>query len=193
MSGSVKSKLINSMLHGMRFLLFVVSSLLIWSCQKEQAEEKRVYRGPKSELLGIDMVYSDSGRTVVHMITDQQITTPTEDRIYPKEMKLWFYDKLGNVSSEIRGDSAHFFRIDNSYKLMGHVVINNVLKGELMKTDEFTWLPDEKRIFTTKPVSIKTRTDIVHGVGFDAAQDFSTYSLRRVSNSVLTVDELPTN
>jgi hypothetical protein len=62
-----------------------------------------------------------------------------------------------------------------------------------MKTDEFTWLPDEKRIFTTKPVSIKTRTDIVHGVGFDAAQDFSTYSLRRVSNSVLTVDELPTN
>jgi LPS export ABC transporter protein LptC len=181
------------MRHGMRFLLFVVSSLLIWSCQKEQAEEKRVYRGPKSELLGIDMVYSDSGRTVVHMITDQQITTPTEDRIYPKEMKLWFYDKLGNVSSEIRGDSAHFFRIDNSYKLMGHVVINNVLKGELMKTDEFTWLPDEKRIFTTKPVSIKTRTDIVHGVGFDAAQDFSTYSLRRVSNSVLTVDELPTN
>ena len=193
MSGSVKSKLINSMRHGMRCLLFVVSSLLIWSCQKEQAEEKRVYRGPKSELLGIDMVYSDSGRTVVHMITDQQITTPTEDRIYPKEMKLWFYDKLGNVSSEIRGDSAHFFRIDNSYKLMGHVVINNVLKGELMKTDEFTWLPDEKRIFTTKPVSIKTRTDIVHGVGFDAAQDFSTYSLRRVSNSVLTVDELPTN
>lgn len=193
MSGSAKSKLISSMHHCTRFLLFVVSSLLIWSCHNDQADDKRVYRGPKSELLGIDMVYSDSGRTVVHMITDQQITSPTEDRIYPKEMKLWFYDKLGNVSSQIRGDSAHFFRIDNSYKLMGHVVINNILKGEIMKTDEFTWLPDEKRIFTTKPVSIKTRTDIVHGVGFDAAQDFSTYSLRRVSNSVLTVDELPTN
>ena len=177
----------------LRFLLLVVISLLIWSCQKEQAEDKRVYRGPKSELLGIDMVYSDSGRTIVHMITDQQITSPTEDRIYPKEMKLWFYDKLGNVSSQIRGDSAHFFRTNNSYKLMGHVVINNVLKGEVMKTDEFTWLPDEKRIFTTKPVSIKTRTDIVHGIGFDAAQDFSTYSLRHVTNSVLTVDELPTN
>ncbi len=176
-----------------RFLLMVVSSLLIWSCQGEQAKDKRVYRGPKSELEGIDMVYSDSGRTVVHMITEKQITSPTEDRIYPKEMKLWFYDKLGNVSSEIRGDSAHFFRTTNSYKLMGHVVINNVLKGELMKTDEFTWLPDEKRIFTDKPVSIKTKTDMVHGVGFDAAQDFSSYSLRRVSNSVLTVDELPTN
>ena len=181
------------MWYSVRFLLMVVSSLLIWSCQGEQAKDKRVYRGPKSELVGIDMVYSDSGRTVVHMITEKQITSPTEDRIYPKEMKLWFYDKLGNVSSEIRGDSAHFFRTSNSYKLMGHVVINNILKGELMKTDEFTWLPDEKRIFTDKPVSIKTRRDIVHGVGFDAAQDFSSYSLRRVSNSVLTVDELPTN
>jgi hypothetical protein len=76
---------------------------------------------------------------------------------------------------------------------MGHVVINNVLKGEVLKTDEFTWVPDEKRIFTTKPVSIKTRTDIIHGVGLDAAQDFSSYSLRRVSNSVLTVNQLPTN
>ena len=181
------------MLSRLRFLLLVVISLLIWSCQKEQAEDKRVYRGPKSELLGIDMVYSDSGRTVVHMITDQQITSPTEDRIYPKEMKLWFYDKLGNVSSEIRGDSAHFFRTTNSYKLMGHVVINNVLKGELMKTDEFTWLPEQKRVFTEKPVSIHTSKEIVHGVGLDAAQDFSTYSLRKVTNSVLTVESLPTN
>lgn len=177
----------------LRFLLMLVSSLLFWSCQKDQAEDKRIYRGPKSELLGIDMVYSDSGRSMVHMITEKQITAPTEDRIYPKEMKLWFFDKLGNVSSEITGDSAHFFKSNNSYRVMGHVIINNILKGEVMKTDEFTWLPDEKRIFTTKPVSIKTRTDIIHGVGLDAAQDFSSYSLRHVSNSVLTVDELPTN
>jgi len=181
------------MLRFLRFLLMLVSSLLYWSCQKDQTEDNRVYRGPKSELLGIDMVYSDSGRSVVHMITEKQITAPTEDRIYPKEMKLWFFDKLGNTSSEIRGDSAHFFKMNNSYRVMGHVVINNILKGEVLKTDEFTWLPDEKRIFTTKPVSIKTRTDVIHGVGLDAAQDFSTYSLRHVSNSVLTVDELPTN
>ncbi len=181
------------MQYSLRFLLLVVSSLLMVSCQEEQAKDKRVFRGPKSELLGIDMVYSDSGRTVVHMITEKQITTSAEDRIYPKEMKLWFYDKLGNVTSIIRGDSAHYFRQTNSYKLMGHVVINNQLKGELINTDEFTWLPGEKRIFTERPVSIKTRTDIIHGVGLDAAQDFSTYSLRHVTNSVLTVDELPAN
>jgi LPS export ABC transporter protein LptC len=107
-------------------------------------------------------------------------------------MKLWFYDKLGNITSQIRGDSAHFFRQTNSYKLMGHVEIFNIQKGETLKTEEFTWLPDQKRVFTEKPVAIHTKKEIVHGVGLDAAQDFSTYSLRRVTNSVLTVDGLPT-
>ena len=177
----------------LRFLLILVSSLLFWSCQKEQAADKRVYRGPKSELLGIDMVYSDSGRSVVHMITEKQITTPTEDRIYPKEMKLWFYDKTGKITSEVRGDSAHFYRQKNTYKLIGHVVIHNIEKGEIMKTDEFNWLPVEKRIFTDKAVQLRTRTELVNGVGLDAAQDFSSYSLRKVRNSVVQVDGLPTN
>jgi LPS export ABC transporter protein LptC len=168
-------------------------AFFLLACSEEKKERNLVFKGPKSELSGIDMIYSDSARAIVRMVTESQITTPSEDRVYPKEMKLWFYDKLGNVTTLIRGDSAHFFRQTNSYRLMGHVVINNQLKGELIKTDEFTWLPSEKRIFTTKPVSIKTRTDIIHGVGLDAAQDFSTYSLRQVTNSVLTVDELPVN
>lgn len=167
--------------------------ICLFACSEQKKSVNLIFKGPKSELSGIDMIYSDSARAVVRMVTESQITTPTEDRIYPKEMKLWFYDKLGNETSMIRGDSAHFFRQTNSYRLMGHVVINNQLKGELIKTDEFTWLPGEKRIFTEKPVSIKTRTDIIHGVGLDAAQDFSTYSLRHVTNSILTVDELPAN
>jgi LPS export ABC transporter protein LptC len=139
------------------------------------------------------MVYSDSARATLRMVTEQQITTISEDRVYPKEMKLWFYDKLGNITSQIRGDSAHFFRQTNSYKLMGHVEIFNVKKKETLKTDEFTWLPEQKRVFTEKPVSIQTSKEIVHGVGLDAAQDFSTYSLRKVTNSLLTVESLPTN
>jgi hypothetical protein len=39
------------------------------------------------------MVYSDSARATLRMVTEQQITTISEDRVYPKEMKLWFYDK----------------------------------------------------------------------------------------------------
>jgi LPS export ABC transporter protein LptC len=180
-------------MHQLRILCLFGWVICLLACSETQKANNQIYKGSKSELSGIDMIYSDSARAIVRMVTESQITSPVEDRIYPKEMKLWFYDKLGNVTSIIRGDSAHYFRQTNSYRLMGHVVINNQLKGELINTDEFTWLPGEKRIFTEKPVSIKTRTDIIHGIGLDAAQDFSTYSLRHVTNSILTVDELPAN
>jgi LPS export ABC transporter protein LptC len=178
----------NSSLH---FLLFLTST--IFSCREKSDDSKAVYVGPKSELFGIDMEYSDSARKVVRMVTEEQLTLASEDRIYPKEMKLWFYDKTGKITSEVRGDSAHFYRQKNTYKLIGHVVIHNIEKGETLKTDEFNWLPVEKRIFTDKAVQLRTRTELVNGVGLDAAQDFSSYSLRKVRNSVVAVEGMPTN
>ena len=175
-----------------RILFLLLVLFLLMACHEREVKSSAIYKGPKSQLTGIDMIYSDSARSVLRMVSEKQITTDAEDRIYPMEMKLWFYDKLGNVTSQIRGDSAHFFRQTNSYKLMGHVEIFNIQKGETLKTDEFTWLPEQKRVFTEKPVSIHTKKEIVHGIGLDAAQDFSTYSLRKVTNSVLTVDGLPT-
>ncbi|MHA8093416.1 LPS export ABC transporter periplasmic protein LptC [Aquirufa lenticrescens] len=173
------------------FLLFIIST--IFSCREKADDSKAVYSGPKSELFGIDMVYSDSARKVVRMVTEEQLTLASEDRVYPKEMKLWFYDKTGKITSEVRGDSAHFYRQKNTYKLIGHVVIHNIEKEETLKTDEFNWLPVEKRIFTDKAVQLRTRTELVNGVGLDAAQDFSSYSLRKVRNSVVAVEGMPTN
>jgi LPS export ABC transporter protein LptC len=172
-------------------ILLTLIGVLFFACQEEKVTKKRIYTGPKSELTGIDMIFSDSAKSIVRMVTETQITTNIEDRIYPKETKLWFYDKLGNITTQIRGDSAHFFRQKNQYRLMGHVKIVNIKKNEILMTDEFTWVPDEKRIFTEKPVQIKTPTEVFNGIGLDAAQDFSTYSLRRVTNSVLNVESLP--
>jgi len=174
-----------------KFLLLFVLIPLFFSCQEEKKSNNLHYDGPKSELTDIDMVFSDSAKSVVRMVTETQITLYSEDRVYPKEMKLWFYDKLGNVSTQIRGDSARFFRQKNQYRLMGHVKIYNIKKSETLTTDEFTWVPDEKRIFTEKPVQIRTNTELFNGIGLDAAQDFSTYSLRKVTNSMLNVESLP--
>ena len=168
-------------------------AFFLLACSEEKKEVNLVFKGPKSELSGIDMIYSDSARAIVRMVTESQITTPSEDRVYPKEMKLWFYDKTGKITSEVRGDSAHYYRQKNTYKIIGHVVIHNIEKEETLKTDEFNWLPAEKRIFTDKAVQLRTRTELVNGVGLDAAQDFSSYSLRQVRNSVVAVEGMPTN
>ncbi|MFM1820793.1 MAG: hypothetical protein RLZZ402_1152 [Bacteroidota bacterium] len=173
------------------FLLLI--NCAFFSCRERADDSKAFYNGPRSELYGIDMVYSDSARKVIRMVTDVQWTLSTEDRVYPEEVKLWFYDKNGKITSEVRGDSAHYYRVKNTYKLIGHVVIHNIEKEETLKTDEFNWLVSEKRIFTDKAVQLRTRSELVNGVGLDAAQDFSTYSLRHVRNSVVAVEGMPTN
>jgi LPS export ABC transporter protein LptC len=173
------------------FLLLITCTF--FSCSEKADKSKVIYSGPKSELFGIDMVFSDSAKKVVRMVTAEQMTLASEDRIYPKEVKLWFYNKKGRVTSEVRGDSAHYYRRKNIYKLIGHVVIHNIEKEETLKTDEFNWKVSEKRIFTEKAVQLRTRTELVNGVGLDAAQDFSSYSLRKVRNSVVAVEGMPTN
>jgi LPS export ABC transporter protein LptC len=175
------------------FLFLLLILITLFACREKTDDTKAVYSGPKSELFGIDMMYSDSARKVVRMVTQVQLTLASEDRIYPKEVKLWFYDKKGKITSEVRGDSAHFYRQKNTYKLIGHVVIHNIEKEETLKTEEFNWLPVEKRISTDKAVQLRTRTELVNGVGLDAAQDFSSYSLRQVRNSVVAVEGMPTN
>lgn len=175
----------------MRKQLFFLLSLSLLACQERQEATKVKYNGPKSVLDHIDMIYSDSARPMVRMVTAKQLTLFTEDRVYPKEVQLYFFDKLGNITTKIRGDSARFSRVKNNYHLMGHVVIHNPMKGETLRTSEFYWLPDQKKIYTEKAVQIRTRQEVFYGIGMDATQDFSSYSLRKVTNSVFVMNEFP--
>ena len=99
------------------FLILLLTLITLFACSEKKDDSKASYAGPKSELYGIDMMYTDSARKVVRMVTGVQLTLASEDRIYPKEIKLWFFDKKGNITSEVRGDSAHYYRQKNIYKI----------------------------------------------------------------------------
>ncbi|MFC0184809.1 LPS export ABC transporter protein LptC [Pseudarcicella hirudinis] len=173
------------------FIIFLGITFLQVSCKEENHKKKiQLYEGPLSELDGINMTYSDSARLIVRMVTEKQLTMPNDDRVYPKEVKIFFYDRLGNETTNLRGDSARYFRSSNLYKVYRHVVINNTLKGETLKTDELIWNPDQKRVYTDKPVDVYTREEVLHGIGMDANQDFTQYTLRRVTG-VVSVKNLP--
>ena len=81
------------------FVFLAFASIGFSGCQTESESKKLNYKGPKSELDGIDMIFSDSAKAMVRMVTEKQLTLFTEDRVYPKEVKLFFYDKLGNTTT----------------------------------------------------------------------------------------------
>ena len=113
-----------------------------------------------------------------------------EDKIFPKEIRVFFFDKFGNNTTKLRGDSARFIRAKNLYKIMGRVQIDNQVKHEVLETPELFWSPDTKKIYTDKRVDIKTPDQVLHGMGMDSNQDFSDYTIRKVTG-VVSVKSLP--
>lgn len=61
-------------------------------------------------------------------------------------------------------------------------------KNEIMETQELTWEMRTKRINTDKPIKIRTPDNIISGIGFDSDEDFSNYTIRKVSG-VVAVDD----
>ena len=171
-------------------LLFIF--LLLSACEDDKKNiKKEEYKGPISEVYGITMAYTDSAKLVVKMSTEAQLTMANEDKKYPKEVRVFFFDKMGNNTTKLRGDSAIYLKATNLYRIMGRVQINNQVKNEVLETDELFWNPDTKKIYSNKAVDIKTPEQTIHGIGMDSNQDFTQYTIRRISNSQVVVKNLP--
>lgn len=184
-SGLPNSRLIKLMVN-FRFLLL---AFIFIACEKSKpVQETGIYKGPIMETNNVSMAYSDSGRTAVKMTTAKRLDLLNEDQNFPKAIYLTFFDKAGNQTSTLRGDSAYYFKATNLYKITGNVVLINNARHETLTTPELNWTPEGRKIYTDKAISIESETEILKGVGLDAAQDFSTYSARKISG-IVSVNE----
>ena len=173
-------------------LYFLFLLLTLSACEDDKKDiKKEEYKGPISEVYGINMAYTDSAKLVVKMSTEAQLTMANEDKKYPKEVRIFFFDKKGNNTTKLRGDSAVYMKTTNLYRIMGRVQINNQVKNEVLETDELFWNPNTKKIYSNKAVDIKTPEQTIHGIGMDSNQDFTQYTIRKISNSQVTVKNLP--
>jgi LPS export ABC transporter protein LptC len=167
------------------FVLCVGVCTLMCACTEETTQKQNMpYNGPISEVYDIKLSYSDSARKMIDMETPVQWQYANENKRFPKEIKLYFYDRTGQQSTTLRGDSGRYIRDRNLYLVKGNVVIINTLKGETMRTEEITWSPDLKKIYTDKTVTLQTREEILTAAGMDATQDFSEYKLRKVTGTI---------
>lgn len=170
-------------------LLFPFSLFLLFSCQEEVAADVN-YTGPVRETNNVTLLYSDSARLSVKMNTAKEVVLANGDQIYPRQVNLFFYDKTGQETSTLRADSGRFLPQQTIYKVKGNVVVHNKVKNETLLTDELTWNPQTKLIYTDKPIKINRATEQLQGVGLTSTQDFSDYTIRQVTGTV-TVRDLP--
>ena len=167
--------------------LLIVHCTLLFSCEEEKKPVKSVpYVGPIEEIKDVNLRYSEAALLKVKLTTARQFRYLNDNRKYPDEVHIDFYDPGGQqVVTTLRSDSGRYDRVKDLYTVMGHVVVVNKQKQEKLQTNLLNWNPNTKKVFTENKVIITSQLtgEKLYGVGMDADQNFSRYAIRKVSGT----------
>ncbi|GAB3750668.1 LPS export ABC transporter periplasmic protein LptC [Spirosoma pomorum] len=154
------------------------------SCESPK-ETKKVdpYTGPIEEINDVRLLYSEAATMKVKLTTAKQLRYANDNRKYPKQVNIIFYDQNGKEETKLQSDSGKYDKNKDLYTVMGHVVVTKLQNRQKMLTDLLNWSPVTKKIYTDLPVTILSPEtgERLQGIGLDAPQDFSRYSIRKTT------------
>lgn len=166
----------------------LLAIMLLPACKNDLDRVRAVEvpeNGPDRITTGAEYLYSDSGlvRNRVRAGTVSEFGGDHPHTELSNGVELTFFDADGHAGSQLTGRRG---RIDPGKKRMEvdeKVVFINQ-RGEKLETEQLTWSQDSNRVYTDRPVKITRSRDIIYGEGLDAAQDFSSYTIRHITGTL---------
>lgn len=169
---------------------FLLMSFGVWSCDSnEEVADLPPYAGPLIEADSIETVISDSAVVRVKVQAPKRYDFEDGNSEFPEGIYVEFYEPDGSVSSTLTADKAYHFREQDRYTAVGNVVIDNKKESNRLNTDTLHWSPPTERVFTKAPVLITEKQDTLRGMGLEAKQDFSTYTILKPDASTVLDEE----
>lgn len=107
----------------------------------------------------------------------------------PKSLHVDFYDSIMRVESKLDALYATYYESNNKIFIRDSVRVYNI-KGDTLICKELWWDQGLQKFYTEKPVQIKTFDMIMFGQGMSAPQDFKTFEIYKVTNSIIRVKDL---
>ncbi|MEO8588928.1 MAG: LPS export ABC transporter periplasmic protein LptC [Flavobacteriales bacterium] len=141
--------------------------------------------GPDRVTKNAEYFYTDSGRVQNRLRAGRiaEWATKPERTEITDGLEVLFYDKLGKEGSILTARRGTILPAEKRMEVFENVVFINA-RGERLETEQLTWDQDSARVRTDKPVRIERNGDIIRGQGLDAAEDFSRYTIRRITGII---------
>ncbi|MCU0355431.1 MAG: LPS export ABC transporter periplasmic protein LptC [Cytophagales bacterium] len=160
-------------------------SLFTTACDEEQTASKPVfYKGPLREVDGMEMILTDSARLNIRLTAPRLLEFQNGDQHFTKGVFIEFYNKQGVKTTTLRANRGVRYRASNVHMALGDVVVTNLEKQQTLRTEKLNWNPDTKKLYTDQFVTITTPDELIKGTGLEAAQDMSSYNIRKISGIV---------
>jgi LPS export ABC transporter protein LptC len=170
-----------------RFLLFFCVLAFV-ACKTKTADPSAIsiYAGPVATVYNVKTDYSDSAKTKIMMKAPLQLEFQDGDREFPKGIRVDFYDPTSKNTSRLTAKYARYEKTFDIYVAKDSVVILDLVEDKTMNTEELRWSRPKRRVYTDKFVRIRTKQEILTGVGLEAAQDFTWYKILKPAGNFST-------
>jgi hypothetical protein len=165
------------------FAALLTGCIFLSSCENNEAEVNNLY----SKKLGIEeakdirLNYTMGGKT--RAILTSPLMLRVQDTMpyyeFPKTLQTDFYNEAGVVESKLTAMYAKYKESRSIVFLKDSVKVINMEKGDTLYCKELYW--DRSKIgmefFTTDSVRIRTKTQLLNGVGMESSQDFKNWHI----------------
>jgi len=180
-------------------ILNIVSILLVamfFSCGNE-LKEVQDFLAEKNLPIGVAKniytIQTDSGLVKTKLIAPVlHDFSNREDHPYmefPNGLTVVTYDKKGD-SVVLIADYSITYTNTNISEVKNNVNITNYADTSKLITDQLFWDANEHYIYTEKKFTLITKTDTIHGKGFESNEDLSKLNMKSVSGT-LYIKESP--
>lgn len=168
----------------------LLAGIFLFSCSNDL---KDVMALPRNQLSpsqigdSVTMLYSDSTRLKVMLkanrmlLFDKNVSEPFT--VLPKGFYVTFFDEEEKVSATLKGDYG--VRYDISKRMEAKYAVEVVNKdGVKLETEKLIWNEMTKKIYTDAFVTITTENEIIQGYGMESNQDFTKYTLKKLTGTI---------
>ncbi|MEO5890359.1 MAG: LPS export ABC transporter periplasmic protein LptC [Ferruginibacter sp.] len=166
------------------FAAFITGCFFLCSCENDLGviKELNAKKTAVEEAKTVVVHYSINGKRKA--ILRSPLMYRVQDSVpyveFPKTIHVDFYSENNSDSVESKLDAryAKYKETQSRVFLKDSVRVINIT-GDTLYCDELYW--DIKRtgteFYTDKPVRIRTKTEIIDGIGMEASQDFKGYHI----------------
>lgn len=172
-------------------ILNLFAALFFFSCKNDLKEIDKVIN---REMIRVEvanevsMLYSDSA--VVRVSIEGPVMLRHLDKDDPRQeftegVKVVFYGADESIQSILTANYAIRLERKNQIVVRDSVVWQSS-EGEKLETEELTWEETKEKIFTNRFVTITKPDEIIYGYGFEADQDFSSWTIKAIEGTLKT-------
>lgn len=147
---------------------------MFFSCNNSLKEVQKIGisdNEPIGVAENINVKKTDSGRVTINLISSKMLDFSNRDFPYTEfvdSFTLYIYDANDDTKkTTVVADYAIIYEQTGLNDLRGNVVITSA-DGEILKSEQLYFDQKKAWLFTNNSVTFKTKTDEIHGNGFDS-------------------------